>query len=441
MKGNPIEIKVVPRRAVLVGIVSPEESVDQLSQSLDELVRLLDTLGIESVDRLVQYKDSRCPRYRIGTGKLEELRALVKATEADLVVFDSELSPSQNRNLEKQLGVEIADRCGVILWIFSQNAKTHEAKLQVELANLEYSLSRLTRKWSHLSRQQGGMGFIGGEGETQLEVDRRICREQIQKVKGKLQKIAQQRKIQKKGRDSYFGVAIVGYTNCGKSTLLNRLTSSNVLVQDKLFATLDPSVRMSKAEEKPAILFSDTVGFIRKLPHHLVASFRSTFDEIRDADLLLHVVDISDEDYKQKISETLRVLEDLELDKIPRMLVFNKIDLKEMEPTKLKLIRSVYAGSVLISAAKNIGFDDFKKKLYDFFADRITEKKVVMRVGSERILQQIYDLTRVFQVDYSEDAISVHFRGATKDVDYILDLLEHEKKLVSAETVQQNLGS
>lgn len=435
MKGGSIENKPLARRAILVGIVSPEEPLLQLSKSLDELAGLLDTLSIESIARLIQHKDSRCPRYRIGTGKLDELRQMLQDTAANLVVFDSELSPSQTRNLERQLGVEIIDRCGAILWIFSQNAKTHEAKLQVELANLQYSLSHLTRKWSHLSRQQGGSGFIGGEGETQLEVDRRICRVQIQKVKAKLQKISQQRQVQKKGRDSFFGVAIVGYTNCGKSTLLNCLTSSNVLVQDKLFATLDPSVRLGSSDDKPAILFSDTVGFIRKLPHHLVASFRSTFDEIRDSDLLLHVVDISDDDYKQKISETLRVLEDLELDKIPRLLVFNKIDLKNMTSTSLKLIRSVYADSVFVSAAKNLGLDDLRKKLYQFFGTRISEKKIVMRLGTEKILQQIYDLARVFQIDYDEDSIFVHFRGASKDLNYVIDLLEHDNKLVSVETV------
>ncbi|PCJ16850.1 MAG: GTPase HflX [Candidatus Cloacimonadota bacterium] len=412
------------KKVLVVGIVSREEPLSILEDSLAELAQLLDTLSFETVGSVIQHKEVKSPRTLIGKGKVESLKNAVKEYGVCRVVFDEDLSPTQARNLKKELDVDIIDRCGIILEIFTQHAKTHEAKVQIDLARQEYSLSHLRRQWTHLSRQQGGQGIRGGEGETQLEVDRRLARSQIQTLKKKLKKIKAQRETRNKNRSKFFKVAIVGYTNSGKSTLLNQLTGSDVLVQNKLFATLDPSTRIIKPDEKPSILFTDTVGFIKKLPHNLVASFRSTFEVIQDADLLLHVVDISDPDANQRILDTVNVIKDLHLDHIPRKLVLNKIDLKEDKPQELKLIQSVYEDAVLISAHANLGIDKLNKSVYKFFESQISEIEVEIPYGKEKCLDKIYDLTKVLSVDYCEDKIIVHFRGATRDVNYIVNLLK-----------------
>lgn len=430
-----IENQPHKRRAVTIGVLFKDDPIDVLQNDLQELSRLLETLGVDTISSFIQHRESQSARTLIGSGKVEEIRAQVLANKVDLVVFDGDLSPTQARNLEKDLKVEVTDRTGVILQIFSQNARTHEAKLQIELAGLEYSLPRLKRQWTHLSRTRGGRGFMGGDGETQLETDKRYIREKIQLVKAKLEKIKAQRSTQKKARQSFFSVAIVGYTNSGKSTLLNRLTSSDVLVADKLFATLDPSTRIIKPDEKPAILFSDTVGFIKKLPHSLVASFRSTFEEIRDADLLLHVVDVSDPDYKTRMADTLTVLKELELDKLPRLIVFNKVDLKKETPVQLKMIQSVYPSSVMVSAAKDVGMDELKRRVYEFFAKHMQEMHIQVTFGCESVLEKLYELTRVLQTEYSENEIKVHFRGATRDINFILDQLKREGSLLSQRLV------
>lgn len=419
------------RRAITIGVLFKDDPAEVLESDLDELSRLLETLGVETVSSVIQHRESQSARTLIGSGKVEEIRALIQSSQADLVVFDGDLSPTQARNLEVDLKTEVTDRTGVILQIFSQNARTHEAKLQIELAGLEYSLPRLKRQWTHLSRTRGGRGFMGGDGETQLETDKRYIREKIQLVKAKLDKIKAQRSTQKKSRHKFFSVAIVGYTNSGKSTLLNSMTASEVYVADKLFATLDPSTRIIKPDEKPAILFSDTVGFIKKLPHSLVASFRSTFEEIRDADLLLHVVDISDPDYKTRMTDTLTVLKELELDKMQRLIVFNKVDLKKDTPVQLKMIQSVYPASVMVSAAKNLGIEDLKRRIYEFFAKHMQEMHIRVTFGCESILEKLYELTRVIHTEYSDSEIKVHFRGATRDINYILDQLRREGNLLS----------
>lgn len=420
-------------KAITFSMVSKEESLTAVENSLAELERLLDTLGFEVVDQLIQHKDVPTARTMIGSGKVHELRILCSRSEIELAVFDGDLSATQARNLESALGKPVTDRCGIILDIFSQHAKTYEAKLQIELAQLEYGLSRLKRKWTHLSRQKGGLGLRGGEGETQLEVDRRMTRKSIQVVKDKLNKIQRQRNVQKKSRQRFFKVAIVGYTNSGKSTLMNRLCESEVLVQDKLFATLDPTTRIIKPEEKPAILFSDTVGFIKKLPHQLVASFRSTFEEIQDAHLLMHVVDISDPEYKRRIADTINVLEDLDLKKIPRMLVFNKIDANNFSTSlERKLIQSIYPQAVFVSARTGEDVLKLKDRIFDRFASQISEKTIEVSFGAEKLLEQIYELTKVMGSRYAEDRIYLCFRGATRDVNYLLDRLEKEQLLLQS---------
>ncbi len=423
------------RQALIIGVLIKDESLDVLQKDLEELTRLLQTLDIKTCGSFIQSRETQDARTLIGSGKVEEIRQAATEGGIDLIVFDSDLSPTQARNLEKDLGIEVTDRTGVILQIFSQNARTHEAKLQIELAGLEYALPRLKRQWTHLSRTRGGRGFIGGDGETQLEVDKRYIRTKIQQVKSKLDKIKSQRSTQKKLRQSFFSVAIVGYTNSGKSTLLNRLTASDVLVEDKLFATLDPSTRIIKPDEKPAILFSDTVGFIKKLPHSLVASFRSTFEEILDSDLLIHVVDVSDSDYKARMEDTISVLKELNLDKIPRLLCFNKVDKKKDTPVQIKMIQSVYPASVMISASKQTGIEILRKRVYEFFSKQMTERQIRVCFGSEALLESLYALTRVLHTQYEEESISVHFRGASRDVNFVLDQLRKDGALLEDKSI------
>ena len=422
------------QKAIIVGLVTREESPEELEASLNELSQLLDTLNIHTTERLIQYKPPARSAYKIGKGKLQELKTLVMKSGAQIVVFDSDLTPTQSRNIQKEfkeLKTWITDRTGIILDIFWDHAKTHEAKLQIELARLQYSYSHLKRKWTHLHRQRGGYGSSFGEGETQLEVDRRITQSKISLVKSKLSKIQKQRMVQKTRRHRFFKVAIVGYTNCGKSTLLNALTQSSVLVENKLFATLDPTTRIIKPDEKPAILFSDTVGFIHKLPHHLVASFRSTFEEIRDADLLLHIVDIADELHEKKIEDTGEVLKELELDSIPRLLVFNKLDLVGGEQSlKKRLLRGIEPDAVFVSAWKNQGLDLLKQAIYGFFRDQMLETTIKVSFGAEGILEEVYDRTRVMDTSYDEDSITLHFRGATRDVNYLIEQLRQKNALI-----------
>jgi GTPase len=418
-------------KAITVGIVDKFEKLTDLESSLAELSRLLETLGIETLGRVIQHKAAKSPQYKIGKGKLEELRETLYETRADLVVFDGDLTPGQARNIQKELRVPVSDRTGIILDIFSQHARSRESKLQIELARLEYSYSRLKRKWTHLHRQRGGYGSSFGEGETQLEVDRRITKSKIGQVRAKLEKIRKQREVRKKQRSNFFQVAIVGYTNSGKSTLLNCMTESTALVQDKLFATLDPTTRIIRPEEKPAILFSDTVGFIRKLPHHLVASFRSTFEQIHDSDLLLHVVDVSDPQYQQRILDTIEVLKELGLDEFPRMLILNKADrIGGIRDVKSKMIRSIYPGSVLISARTKSGLTDLKAKIYNFFLSKMSEGSIRIAFGGERFLRDIYELTRVLETSFEEDSIHLRFRGATRDVDYLIEQLRQNHVLL-----------
>ncbi|MCU0644116.1 MAG: GTPase HflX, partial [bacterium] len=281
-------------RAILVGVIHHRQDRELVDEYLDELALLADTAGAEVLYRMVQEREVINPGYFIGRGKVDFLAQQVSDLKADLVIFDEDLSPAQARNLEEECKTKIIDRSGLILDIFARRAKTREAKTQVELAQLQYLLPRLTRRWTHLSRQAGGVGIgLRGPGETQLEVDRRMIRKRIATLSRELEQIEKQRDLRRRRRSDLFNVALMGYTNVGKSTLMNALTSSDVFVEDRLFATLDATVRLMDHAGDQKILLIDTVGFVRKLPHHLVASFKSTLEETREADLLLHLVDCS----------------------------------------------------------------------------------------------------------------------------------------------------
>lgn len=316
-------------KAVLIGVINKEQNEDKVTEYLDELEFLTYTAGGEVIKRFVQRIELPNPKTYIGSGKIEEVEAFVKEHEIGSVIFDDELSPLQQRNIEKQLKCKILDRTGLILDIFAQRAQTSYARTQVELAQYEYLLPRLTGLWTHLERQRGGIG-MRGPGETEIETDRRIVRDRISLLKKKLKKIDRQMETQRGNRGSLVRVALVGYTNVGKSTLMNVISKSNVFAENKLFATLDTTVRKVVIGNLPFLL-SDTVGFIRKLPTQLVESFKSTLDEVREADMLLHVVDISHPNFEEHIASVNKVLSEIGSANKETIMVFNKIDLYQAE--------------------------------------------------------------------------------------------------------------
>jgi len=378
-KEKTYDTAVKQERAVLVGVIRPGEKPEETKEYLDELAFLVDTAGglVEHTFTQKMLKPDRGTF--VGTGKLEEIRAYVKSEEIDMVVFDDELSPSQLRNIERELEVKILDRSNLILDIFAGRAQTSQAKTQVELAQLQYLLPRLTRLWTHLERQKGGIG-MRGPGETQIESDRRMILEKISLLKGRLKLIDKQNETQRKNRAALIRVALVGYTNVGKSTIMNMISKSDVFAENKLFATLDTTVRKVVIDNLPFLL-SDTVGFIRKLPHHLVECFKSTLDEVREADILIHVVDVSHTSFEDQINVVNETLKDLGARDKETIMVFNKIDayvspeadeLNEGEKATLTLdefkkswMAQHNAPALFISALHKENLEEFKQLLYD----------------------------------------------------------------------------
>jgi len=361
-----INVRDPVERAVLVAAPRKGSAdAQQLQEHLDELAELVDTAGAAVAGRLSQNVASPNPATLIGEGKVEELRVMLADENATLAIFDEELSPVQGANLEKELKVRVMDRAELILDIFSTRARTSEAKLQVELAQLEYMLPRLARMWTHLSRIRGGIG-LRGPGETQLETDRRMIRKKIQHLKRKLGDVAQHREVVRSGRQAMLTAALVGYTNAGKSSILRSLTGEHdIFVEDRLFATLDTLTREVELGQGVRVRMTDTVGFIRKLPHHLVASFRATLEEATDADLLLHVVDASHHDLEEHISVVQSVLADLGLAERPQMLVFNKIDAVPDPLAFTARVRELYPGSVVATVMRTDGLQSLKTALAD----------------------------------------------------------------------------
>lgn len=346
-------------RAILIGLFGPDTPRWLAEEYISELELLADTAGADAVEKTLQNRPHPDPGTYIGTGKLNQLKQMVAEKNADVLIFDDDLSATQIRNIEKTTKVKVLDRSGLILDIFASRAKTAAAKTQVELAQLQYLLPRLTRFWTHLSRQKGGIG-TKGPGETQIETDRRLIGKRISTLKDKLEKLDKQRTTQRKGRKDNIRVSLVGYTNAGKSTLMNTLTETDVLAEDRLFATLDSTVRRLDLENHE-VLLSDTVGFIRKLPHNLIESFKSTLDEVRESDLLLHVVDASSrlvEDYIEVVNNTLQ---DLGITNKKAVLVFNKID--ALDAGKLIDLKKQYPGALFVSATRGIGLGKLKDKL------------------------------------------------------------------------------
>ncbi|MBO7496402.1 MAG: GTPase HflX [Salinivirgaceae bacterium] len=367
--------------AVLVGVITQEQNEEKVGEYLDELAFLADTAGAVVISRFTQKMDKPNGATFLGSGKIKEVAEYVEENNVSLVIFDDELTPTQLRNLENMFKARVLDRTNLILDIFAQRAQTAHAKVQVELAQYQYLLPRLTRMWTHLERQRGGIG-MRGPGETQIETDRRIILDKIAHLKEQLGKIDKQMATQRKNRGQMVRIALVGYTNVGKSTIMNMLSKSEVFAENKLFATLDTTVRKVVIGNLPFLL-SDTVGFIRKLPHHLVESFKSTLDEVREADILLHVVDVSHPGFEDQINVVNKTLQEIGAQNIPTYVVFNKIDNYHYEPlgefdfqpaTRVnipldELKRSWIAKNnlpcIFISAKDHTNIDEFRNLIYD----------------------------------------------------------------------------
>jgi GTP-binding protein HflX len=409
-------------RCILIGVPTRQISKEEVDESLTELALLADTAGAEVVGKMTQERDRPEPATYIGKGKVEELHLRLVDEKIPLVIFDDDLSPAQVRNLEKELECKILDRSGLILDIFASRAKSSEAKTQVELAQLEYLLPRLTRQWTHLSKQFGGIG-TKGPGETQIETDRRLVLTRISHLKERLERISQQRVTQRKGRSKHTRAALVGYTNVGKSTLLNLLSGSDVFVENRLFATLDPTTRLVPLNPAVSILMTDTVGFIRKLPHHLVASFKSTLEEITEADMLLHAVDISSPFFEDQIVVVQETLEDLGAGDTPTVMVFNKID-RLQDRGLLPTLAEKYPRSVFISAARGMNILGLKDEVAKLLEKEFTIESTVIPNSNQKLIAQMYDVGEVLERTYEDERVIIKIRLHRRDRDRFLQMVK-----------------
>jgi GTP-binding protein HflX len=405
-------------KTILVGVLLPEaESFHD--DPLEEIRGLAKTAGLIVAGSMIQKRQQVDIATYIGSGKVEELKELVLAHEADLVVFDNDLGPAQTRNLERQLGVKVIDRTEVILDIFATRARTHEAHLQVELAQLQYAMPRLKRMWTHLSRYKGGIG-VRGPGEKQLEEDRRLVVHRIQDLKAKLAKVQARKEREVAGRGDFPSVSLVGYTNAGKSTLMNALTDAGVLVENKLFATLDTRTRRWRLGGGGSVLLSDTVGFIRNLPHALVASFKATLEEARQADLLLHVVDASSPEAEMQIQAVKSVLEELGLADQPTILVLNKAD-RVPDRSFLDVLKAHHDDSVSISAARGEGLDRLEQAVREALHDRSLDAEIETGVGNGRVLAYLAQHAQIHDRVYEEDRVLLHCRLPRRCLEFLYE--------------------
>lgn len=398
-------------KALLVGIFSPPEVSRVLAEEyLAELSFLADTAGADVVDRFLQERPFPDPAYCIGKGKVEEIVPLIAAEAIDLVIFDDDLTPAQARNLERALACKVIDRTGLILQIFAIRAQSAQAKMQVELAQLEYMLPRLSGKWTHLSKQKGGIGNKG-PGETQIETDRRLVRNRIALLKKKLHALSLQHSVQTRSRLHVQRISLVGYTNAGKSTLMNALCpEADAFAENRLFATLDTKTRRLELELNKLVLLSDTVGFIRKLPHTLVESFKSTLDEVLQADFLLHVIDVSHPQFEEQIAVVRDTLKEIGVMHDQIIDVFNKID-QLQEPRQLRELQSRYPAAVFISAMRGINIPALKESISHHLAREYSEKTVRIHVADYRMIGYLYDHAEVLVCKYIDDVAEVTFRA------------------------------
>ena len=402
------QLNVQRRRAILVAVVVRKAGQDR-GDPLDELRGLVSTAGVHIVGEIVQYRAEPHRATCLGSGKLEELNQLVAARDAELIVFDNNLTPAQGKNLEEATQTIIVDRSEVILDIFATRARTYEAMLQVELAQLLYYRTRLKRMWTHLERIQGGIGTGRGPGEKQLETDRRLIDKRVAALRRKLEAVENRRQHMVAKRQQQTTVSLVGYTNAGKSTLMNRLTGSDVLVADQLFATLDTRTRTWQIPHWGEVLLSDTVGFVRNLPHHLVASFRSTLEEARHADLLLHVVDVSHVDAEQQISTVFEVLQDIGVDCNNVLLVLNKADAVE-DRSLIDVVRASHPDTVTISAATGAGTEQLASEVANRLGQGYIHAEIETHVGNGRALAFVAQHADVIDRQYQDDQVRISCR-------------------------------
>lgn len=397
---------VALERCVLARLVGPSDAFSE--NPLDEMTGLAESAGTNVCGGIVQRRETPDSKTFLGKGKVSELKRMVEMHSADLVIFDNNLSPSQTRNLEKAVGTKVIDRTELILDIFASNARTREARLAVELAQLEYSLPRLKRMWTHLSRQTMGVG-MRGPGEKQLEVDRRLVEKRIHELKQDLQKVEKRKEREVAGRRDYLTVSLVGYTNAGKSTLMNTLTEADVEAVDKLFATLDTRTRRWTLPSWGPVLLSDTVGFIRDLPHNLVASFRATLEEAREADLLLHVADGSNPAVLEQISAVYSVLHDLGIDEKQTLLVINKVDVPGAEQ-HVQAVQNRYPNAVAISAKSKLNLEEFAQRVSVALSQGFVTLSVRLEVGDGRTMAWLAKTGEVTSKQFHDDHVEIHAR-------------------------------
>lgn len=404
-------------KAFLIALQTPDLSDAVQADSLDELSELASSIGYHVVGQLVQHREHMLPGAVFGSGKLTEMRQHVQHLGADVVIFDGNLSPAQGQNLEKALRVMVLDRTQLILSIFSRNARTREARLQVELAQLEYMLPRLVGMWAHLDRERGGIAGTKGTGEKQIDIDRTLIRNRIARLRKELRQLSQERRTQKKSRANCFRVSLVGYTNAGKSTLMNRLTDAQLIAVDRLFATLDSTTRVLVEENRPKVLLSDTVGFIRRLPHELVASFHSTLEVARDADLLLQVVDLSHETWQEHIDTTVQVLAEIGAESVPRLVVFNKVD-RLHDRVPLLLAKRAYPDALFLSAVQD-DMGELRGRIVQFFEQSMVTTPLMLEYEDYGELAQLYRWSRVDEVRYEQDGIHITITSTPANLDRI----------------------
>jgi len=411
----------INERAILAALDTKRISREIVEEHLSELEELALTAGAETIIKLIQDRPSMDSAFYIGKGKAEQLSLLVEQNDIDLVIFDDDLTPVQVRNLERLIDKKIIDRSGLILDIFASRAKTNEAKTQVELAQLQYMLPRLTRAWTHLSKQYGGIG-TKGPGETQIETDRRNIRDRISHLKEKLKRIEKQRETRSRLRKDTVRIILVGYTNVGKSTLFNLLTDSDVFAENKLFATLDSTTRSLDFGKKEKLLISDTVGFIRKLPPNLVASFKSTLNEVREADIILHVIDISHNYFEEHIAVVEQTLKDLGSDKKTQIKIFNKVDVLS-DRSRISYVRNKYPDSIIISAKRGINISQLRDKLIEISESAYVEEKIDLGLNEYKKAARIHTLAEVLSTEYDEEIIHIKYRANRENSEKIKKML------------------
>ncbi len=421
-------VENMKENAVIVGVALKGAIREELDSSLEELKQLSITAGANVIEVVSQNLTSINPSTYIGKGKIEELAKLIADKEIQLAIFDDELSPAQASNLEEKMECAVIDRTGLILDIFALHARSRESKIQVELAQLQYMLPRLRGQWTHLERQDGAIG-TRGPGETQLETDRLAVRIKISKLEKDLDKIDSQRSVRRAGRNNLKMASLIGYTNAGKSTLLNALTGADALVEDQLFATLDTTVRRVDLENKSEILLSDTVGFIKKLPHELVASFRSTFSEAIESDLLLHVIDTSQPNFEQQMEAVTSVLHEIKITDKPIIHVFNKIDIIESEGRKEALLKN-YPDGVFISAAKKTGLNELLEKIKKVAFGSYITKTLSIPQSEGKILASIYNNGTVLNRVEANDNVEITFEATPEFVSKIMKSVDKSVELI-----------